>query len=89
VRSELTEDFLRCFRELPARIKSQARKNYRRWKKDSAHPGLDFKVVGKRMPIYSVRVGIGWRALGILERQTITWFWIGSHAEYDKMLKKF
>jgi hypothetical protein len=40
--------------------------NYKLWKEDSAHPGLQFKRVGKRMPVYSVRVGIGWRALGLM-----------------------
>jgi len=36
--------------------------------------------------IYSVRVGLGYRALGAMAGDTVTWFWIGSHAEYDKLL---
>jgi hypothetical protein len=39
-------------------------------------------------PIYSVRVTLGYRALGLLEDDGITWFWIGTHAEYDRMLTK-
>ena len=37
-------------------------------------------------PIYSVRVSIGWRAVGIIDADTIVWFWIGSHGDYDKLL---
>jgi hypothetical protein len=38
--------------------------------------------------VYSVRVGIGWRALGLLEGDTVIWFWVGSHAEYDSILRR-
>jgi len=88
VKSELTGDFLRCFRQLPKRIKRQARKNYRLWKRNPAHPSVDFKRVGKKSPIYSVRVGIGWRALGLRQRDKMLWFWIGPHSEYDRLLKE-
>jgi len=44
--------------------------------------------VSQRQPIYSVRVGMGWRALGLLEEETIYWFWIESHAEYDDFIKR-
>ncbi|MGD1276542.1 MAG: hypothetical protein ABR964_04885 [Tepidisphaeraceae bacterium] len=86
--SELTDDFVVCFRRLPARIKRQARRCYQIWKANPAHPGVDFKRVGVKSPIYSVRVGIGWRALGLKQGQTILWFWIGSHAEYDRLLRQ-
>jgi len=38
--------------------------------------------------MYSVRVGKGWRALGLVEGDTISWFWIGSHADYEKLLSQ-
>ncbi len=85
--SELTDDFLACFRLLPEHIKRQARKNYRIWKRNPHHPGLNFKRVGEKSAVYSVRVAIGWRALGLLEDDTMVWFWIGSHAEYDRILR--
>lgn len=62
-------------------------KNYRPWKADTHHPGLEFKRVGMKSPVYSVRVGIGWRALGLKQDDTVLWFWIGSHAEYDGLLR--
>jgi hypothetical protein len=39
-------------------------------------------------PIYSARINAQYRALGKLERGEITWFWVGSHADYDKMISK-
>ena len=27
-----------------------------------------------------------WRALGRRDGNTVTWFWIGSHAEYDRLI---
>jgi len=88
MRSHLTDDFRNRFDQLPDRIKRLARKNYKIWKVDPSHPSLEFKRVSKKLTVYSVRVGIGWRATGIRRDQVIIWFWIGSHAEYDKLLKK-
>lgn len=39
-------------------------------------------------PIYSARVNLDWRALGLVEGDTIIWFWVGSHSEYERLLKK-
>ena len=47
---------------------------------------LAFKQMGST-GVWSVRVGIGWRALGLVDDDTITWFWIGSHADYDTFVK--
>ena len=65
-----------------------ARKNYRLWETDLHHPSLQFKRVGRKYPAYSVRVGIGWRAFGVRQEDTMVWFWIGSHAEYDRLLNE-
>jgi hypothetical protein len=87
--SELDEEFIALFTKLPERVKHTARKNYRLWKEDPGHPGLEFKAVAGVDNVYSVCVGIGWRDLGVLraEDNTIVWFWIGPHQEYDKLLK--
>jgi len=34
----------------------------------------------------SARVGSGYRALGLDEGDTVQWFWIGTHAQYDKLI---
>jgi len=85
--SELTEEFLLAFRSLPPEVRDLARKNYRLWSANPQHPSLQFKRVHQTEPIYSVRVRRGWRALGVLDEDGILWFWIGSHAEYDRILK--
>ncbi|MGI8732837.1 MAG: hypothetical protein ACR2LM_06000 [Pyrinomonadaceae bacterium] len=36
--------------------------------------------------LWSVRVGAHYRALGLDAADSIVWFWIGSHADYDKLV---
>jgi len=51
------------------------------------HPGLNFKRVPPHPDIYSIRIGIGYRALGVMPNSAeIVWYWIGSHADYDRMI---
>jgi hypothetical protein len=50
------------------------------------HPSLRFKKVNQLENVYSVRIGLGYRALGILKGSVVTWFWIGSHADYDRLI---
>ena len=54
--------------------------------KDPANPALHFKKVHPKKPIYSVRIGLHYRALGTKAGDEIVWFWIGSHAEYDRLV---
>lgn len=89
MKSRLTNAFRAAFRTLPEHIKHSARRNYKLWKENPQHPGLQFKRVGNKQEAYSVRVGIGWRAIGVKTGDTIVWFWIGSHAEYDRLLQQF
>jgi hypothetical protein len=72
VKSLLTDDFIQASRKLPPAVQEQARKNYRLWRINPAHSSLHFKRVHSHEPLYSVRVGLGWRALGLLEEGTIT-----------------
>lgn len=88
MRSQLTAEFRRLFAKLPADVQQRARDTYRHWKVNPAHPGLQFKRVHPRLPIYSVRIGIGWRAVGLREGDSIVWYWIGSHADYDVELRR-
>jgi hypothetical protein len=37
--------------------------------------------------MWSVRIGLSYRALGYIENQEIVWYWIGPPAEYDRILK--
>jgi hypothetical protein len=86
--SRITKPFRVLLGALPAHVRQQAREAYRLFRQNQAHPGLRFKKVHDDPPMYSARVGIGYRAVGALDGNTIVWFWIGSHAEYDKLLAK-
>lgn len=81
-----TERFWKAFEKLPETTQIQARKAYELWESDPYHKSLDFKKVHSKRPIYSVRIGMHWRAIGVKENETITWFWIGSHSDYDKLI---
>lgn len=67
-------------------VQRTADKNYELLKADPHHPSLHFKAVSNGL--WSVRAGIGYRALAILEADIFYWFWIGSHAEYDHIIKR-
>lgn len=86
IRSRTTRSFRAAFAALPGEVQAQARRAYRIFQSDPAHPSLRFKKVDPSKDIYSVRVGLGYRALGVLEGSVIVWFWIGSHADYDQLL---
>ena len=88
MKSRTTERFRRALAGLPKEVQEQARAAYRQFILDPQHPGLRFKPVHPTQPVYSARVGRGYRALGILDGDTVIWYWIGSHAEYDRILSQ-
>ncbi len=86
MKSVTTARFRKAYNILPKRIKEAAKKSFRLWTRSPNHPSLQFKSIHKTKPIYSVRIGLSWRALGTKEEDTIIWFWIGSHADYDNLI---
>ena len=78
-----TSGFWECNQRLPTAIQQLADKNYEILKVDPDHPSLHFKKVG---PYRSVLVGIAYRALGVEDGDTIVWFWIGNHDEYERLI---
>lgn len=84
--SHLTEGFRKAFGRLPADVQARARRAFRTWMRDPSHPSLRFKQVHPAEPIWAVRIGIHWRAVGVRTGNDIVWFWIGSHSDYDTLL---
>ena len=84
IESRTTRSFRTAFAALPDEVQGQARRAYRLFLTNPAHPSLRFKKVEQTENVYSVRIGLGYRALGVLEGSVIAWFWIGSHADYDR-----
>ena len=86
IESRTTRSFREAFAALPIDIQDQARRAYHLFRSDSSHPSLRFKKVEQTENVYSVRIGLGYRALGVLDGSLVTWFWIGSHADYDRLV---
>ncbi len=78
--SRTTRRFQELFGALPAHVARQAREAYRLFRENPGHPGLHFKQVHPDPPTYYARVGISYRAVGVVEGDTVIWFWIGTHA---------
>ncbi|MEK6409167.1 MAG: hypothetical protein AABN34_19760 [Acidobacteriota bacterium] len=76
--------FWTAYRSLDERVRQTARKAYRLWAENPFHPSLHFKCVNREESIWSVRITRGYRAVGILEGDTVTWFWIGGHDDYER-----
>jgi hypothetical protein len=74
--------FWQHYRQLPQEVQELAKKNFELLKADPLHPSLHFKRVGKAKQLWSVRVGV----LAKEKPEGMVWFWIGPHAEYDKIL---
>jgi hypothetical protein len=79
-----TSSFRNRFKNLPPEIQRLARKNFKLWRCDSAHPSLHFKKVND---FWSARVGRHYRALAIWKGDNIEWFRLRSHDEYEDLIK--
>ena len=87
MRSKRTAKFRSLYAKLPARIRQQAKVAYKLFAAQPDHPSLNLEKVSDTDPIYSVRISLQYRAIGALVEDKMIWFWIGSHAEYDRILK--
>ena len=88
MKSKRSKKFRDLLKNLPEDARRQAYVAYRLFRHDPYHSSLQFKRISQRKALYSVRIGISYRALGLREEDdVIVWFWIGSHADYDKLTK--
>ncbi len=87
MKSHALPQFWQLYRELPKDVRLRVAKAYRIWSENPHASGLRFKRVSSRRPVYSVRVTDAYRVLGLLEADTIHWFWVGPHDEYERLLR--
>jgi hypothetical protein len=73
----------RRYRQLPEHIQKLADKNFELLQINPRHPSLHLKKIGI---LWSVRVGLNYRALAKDRAEGLVWFWIGSHTEYEKLI---
>jgi hypothetical protein len=85
MKSRAIRSFWDAYHALPKEIQRAAIKQYKLWLSDPYHPSLRFKKVGAH---WSARVTDDYRAVGIMDGDTIIWYFIGNHAEYARLLKK-
>jgi hypothetical protein len=78
-----TPRFWRCYEALPEEVRRSADQCYALLRADPTHPSLHLKKVGK---YWSVRAGGSHRALGLEIEAGFLWFWIGTHAEYERLI---
>ena len=86
--SKTTASFRDAIAKLPKDIRRRAKDAYKLFDDDPNHPSLRFKKVHARESVYSARISLDYRALGVLDGDVIVWFWVGSHAEYEKLLQQ-
>lgn len=86
IQSRATRRFWRLFSSLPVDVQRDAKRAYRLFRNNPAHPGLQFKKLEGEDDIYSARIGLDYRALAVKKQDRVIWYWIGSHSEYDRLV---
>ena len=85
MRHRATPRFWKLYQGLPDEVQRLADRCYALLRADSQHPSLQFKPIRQ---FWSVRVGLHYRALAVRDGDDVAWFWIGSHAEYDTLIRR-
>jgi hypothetical protein len=85
MQSRTTRQFWRLFSDLPLDAQQDARRAHRLFQGNPAHPSLQFKKLEGEESIYSARIGLRYRALAVMKKDRVVWYWIGSHSDYDRL----
>lgn len=80
--SKTLPEFWEAYYALPAQVRKIARDAYQRFAENPNHPGLRFKPLKGNSDFYSARITKGYRVVGIVDGDTVTWFWIGTKADF-------
>ena len=86
IESRTTRQFWRLFSDLPRDVQQDAKRAYQQFQSNPAHPGLQFKKLEGEDNIYSARIGLDYRALAVMKKDRVVWYWIGSHSDYDRLV---
>lgn len=84
MKSSVLPSFWEAYRNLDPALRPRVRKAYELWLSNPFHPSLRFKCVNREENIWAVRVTQSYRAVGIVDNDGITWFWVGRHDEYER-----
>ena len=83
MKHDASPDFWSSLDQLPQGVQKVAHQNYELLRNDARHPSLHLK---RAAGYWSVRIGSHYRALGKELPDGILWVWIGTHAEYDRLI---
>ena len=86
--SGTTPEFWKHYRQLPEPIQRLADKNYKLWIENPRHPSIHFKKIAGHETLHSARVGDHYRTIAHVEGSSVVWTWIGSHEEYNKLVRR-
>ena len=84
MKSRTHPSFWKAYKHLTPSVQKLAKKVFLLWKENPFHPSLYFKCINRAENIWAIRITLGYRALCIFEKETATWFWIGSHKDYER-----
>ncbi|KAA3447737.1 hypothetical protein C7I87_25455 [Mesorhizobium sp. SARCC-RB16n] len=76
--------FWEAYGKLSPAIQAKADTSFAKLRADPFYPSLHFKQVGR---YWSARIDLNHRAVAIRDQDDFVWFWIGTHSEYDRLLK--
>lgn len=85
MRHRATARFWECYDALPQEVQRLADRCYELLRQDPQHPSLHFRQIGR---FWSARVGLHYRVLAVEDGDDLVWFWIGTHAEYDRLVER-
>lgn len=72
------------YEALPPQVRQQAKRIFEQFQEDPHHPTLKFKKLNRHPNYWSVRISPWYRAVCKRDGETVYWFWIGSHADFDR-----
>jgi len=84
MKSATLPSFWEAYEALDQTTRRRAKKAFQLWVENPFHPSLHFKCVNTKENLWSVRISLNMRALGVFDNDTVTWFWIGSHDKYER-----
>ncbi|MDT0632792.1 hypothetical protein RQM47_12585 [Rubrivirga sp. S365] len=85
---DFTKGYLKRLQKLPGHVQTRTLKALDRLDQDERYPSLHFKRVSEEEGAWSVRVSQDYRMVGYRQDDHVTWFWIGKHDDYDKLLDR-
>jgi hypothetical protein len=84
MKSAVLPSFWKAYDSLDEQTKRRAQRAYQLWADDPFYPSLHFKCINSQENIWSARVTLAIRAVGVMDDDTVTWFWIGNHDDYER-----